>query len=551
MLRLRKETVEERTVLVLTGTKYQDRHRCKEVGGGYWNPKMRAWVFPEDSEVLIHDQFPELTAEKEFDFDYDGSVPDFEYKLEPYEHQKRGVAFIIDQFTQAREGCGVLDDMGLGKTKEAIDGFLNLPDRMQLLVVICPKTVVYNWGRELQMHGDFKHIAYYIGPAKQRRKKLKVHLDYPAAIITTYGILRTEWQAHEKGKESPLIKRITISAVMVADEAHYLKNEESGRSKAFASMKPRFRILLTGTPIANRAEDLYQLIHLCDPSIYKSRQHFDYKHVIRELVPRSDDPEKKYYKVSGYKDLTELRNNLQLCAIRRLKENVLDLPDKIFMIRSVELGKKQAAAYKKMRDELLYIFEQMTEEEYRQKRATMNARMLRLQQITSGFVSDGEHGEWLETTKDDCLDELLEEVEQLVVWCVFRPTVTRLADKYKGSVIIGQQSGKVRQEHIDNFINGETRVLVGQVKAGGIGINLVNAHAQVFYDCPPTPEQYAQPIDRLHRIGQTKTVTIVNCLAENTIDFRRYHRLQEKLADADTLTSPKKMSLSDAKGMLM
>lgn len=557
MIRLIPEATPAGEILLLVGTNYEDRFRCAAIGGGHWDRTRKSWVFPPSAKEKIENEFPETTINQAFNFDYNGPIPNLNLITKPYQHQVRGAAFILHRFSKQYEGCCLLDEMGLGKSKEVIDAFINMGPENSVLIIVCPNTVLYNWANELQTHGHIEDITIFTGTKAKRNRLIHEPRSRKSAIITTYGILRSEYQCTKKGKSSKLINMINRSSILVADEAHYIKNEQSGRSKAFAMCSPRFRIMLTGTPVANIASDLYHLMILCDRRLYKSREHFDYLHVIHKLVETEEENSsgkivKKSYKlIVGFKNLDLLRQNLASCSIRRLKETSLDLPPKIFEIRNVFLGKRQAEAYTKMKSELRYLFSNMTEQEFHKQKATVTSKILRLQQITSGILSDGTHGEWLECTKDECIDDLLEEVDQLVIWVMFRPTALRLAKKYKASIVIGKQTNEERQAQIDAFKAGKNRLLVGTTAAGGIGINLTNACCQAFYDIPYTPAQYSQAIDRLHRIGQTKSVNILNFIAKDTIDEKRYRNLMRKIGESELITSPTGISsLKEAMDLL-
>lgn len=615
-------------VLVLSGTQYNDRHRCRNIGGGRWNPEKKQWLYPLDKREDIEREFPEVVGfDFDLDFDYEGPTDSITYRgEEPYDHQRRGTAFVLDGMRRGVRGCMLLDQMGVGKTAQAIWAFTN--SGLDRMIVVCPATVMFNWVEALQTFGVFRDIIVYHGPkAKRERLDSKLTGRPRIAVVTSYDMWRLEHQSRCKGHQRALLTAAQ-GQFMVVDEAHYVKNEETARSEAIERANAAFSVLMTGTPVAKGPEDLYNLIHLCNPTPYRNRWQFNEAHLIMDWFLNQDDPgagreaanetrrefrnkridpehgrammeslakhgkaemleylwclmnyrmidpthyrqsrhkwglsqtaEPKgrgFKKVVAYKNLDLLRANLQMCAIRRMRDQVLkDLPGSVQHIRTVAMGKKQKIAYKKMRDELLYAFDAQDEQTFRAEKAAWQTRILRLQQITSGILSTGVEGEneILETPKDAIIDELLETEEQLVVWAYFKPTVKRLAEKYDAAIIIGGQTPKARDKEIKSFQHGEKRVIVGQVEAGGIGINeLVVASCEVFYDIPQTPKEYSQAADRLDRIGQKKLVNIVLALVEESVDMKRYAVLKARLAVADQITAPRPVTRQDLRELLL
>jgi SNF2 family DNA or RNA helicase len=247
--------------------------------------------------------------------------------------------------------------------------------------------------------------------------------------------------------------------------------------------------------------------------------------------------------VVGYRDVETVKKAISQVCLRRLKADCLDLPDKVFETRTVELGPDERRAYNMMKEDMRAWFETVEGEPTVTEAATFATKLTRLRQISDGLVSEGMDGAqaWSKSlTKIKEVWELWRDAGQpyMVVWVQYVPVGQRIAEE--GGTSVPFLSGLVQS--IDERTRMQTQwernggLFVSQMDVGGEGLNLQAASLQVFVDVPWTPKQRLQCVDRLHRIGQNETVVIVDVLAQDTVDSMLMRRLQSRIKDAESLT---------------
>jgi len=532
--------LENRNFLLLK-CHFLDKEKAKSVSDAKWDPDRKAWSFPARSSKVsaLQKMFSELKIspdvftliEKNKEINANAlairklNTCDIKIKglkTKPFQYQKVGIKFML-----LRNEAGNFCELGTGKTLQTLAAIIERKrdNQVSKCIVICPSSVKYNWKKEIEKHTD-ENCVVIDGPL---RKRMEIYDEYRndndiLFLIINYALLRSD---------ANILRKYMEFEAIVCDESVKIKNplaQQTQAVKRFSHLK--YKYILSGYPIANNAIDIWSQIDFLLPGYLGTYWSFEDTYV-----------ERGYFKeIIGYRNLDLLKKRLEPLYIRFLKKDVLDLPDKTYESRVVTIEKDQAKHYNQMRDEMRVYIEKMSELEIITKTRDILTKLIRLSQITSGFVTD-ERLQNPFTMKHNCkldaLEEIVEEVinnnKPIVIWCRFLPTVELLKetfkDKYKIATLTGATPTKRRQEIIDKFQKGELDIFIGQILAGGMGINLHKADTEVFFEkALLSPSNIIQAEDRLHRIGQTQKVTIISLVAKDTID-EKWEKLVEKKRD--------------------
>jgi len=459
----------------------------------------------------------------------------FAYLTEPYAHQRAGLAFL-----ERLNGGALLWEMGLGKTKTAIDFAEYIGgdvDNLRLVggkpliqfrvLVICPNTIKGNWGQEIEKHAGHDNYVIPRGTLAKRVTQL---------AGARYTIINAEALSH---KVMALALRDIVWDLIVVDESTRFKTMGAERTKALLKLQTKRRVILTGTPITGKPQDAYVQFEWVRPGTF-GNSYF----VFAERYLKKD----WFGNVTGLNPATadELRSRIDSVGYRLLKTDVLDLPEKVYETRTVEMTGAQLKAYRQMRDELRIELTDNSEV----RANNILTMVLRLTQVTAGLLGQAGKYEWIpDSAKLVELRHLLNEElanEQVVVFGLYQAELENLADEFVPSnpagtigtppIIYGPTPEGIRQTLIDEFQRGARRLLFVQSRTGGLGINLTAARNAIYYTRGWSLEEWLQSQDRLHRIGQTGTVTIIPLVAEDSIDQDIADALGAKKNMADFLT---------------
>jgi len=455
-------------------------------------------------------------------------------KTKPYLHQVVGYEWL----RTARAGL-LTDEMGLGKTKQAIDAFCSMGERV---VIVSPNSVRSVWGSEYQTHGWGDRAgaweSFTCTPNHDTKSRIKLVNAWslwegktPPLILNYESIIRMPDEFLAACKDS----------ILILDEAHRIKNIKAKVTKLIHKAEPAHLWMLTGTPIANKPEDLWSLAHLVKPGILG----WTWWEFSKRYLKRG------YFKnVTGYNHLEEIREAFRQVSFGRKKADCLDLPEKIFETREVELNPEERRAYKQMATDLKAWIEENCVEGVPltvTEATTFATRYMRLRQITDGFVSDSATGTQDFVKKPTKIQEVLDIWEdsgrkRMVVWCKWRPTIEQLVGVLRNADAVcmsihGGVESYIRSDNVSGWSCHPGAILVCQMDTAGEGLNLQAADLQVFLDLPETPKQRLQCVDRLHRIGQKNTVTVVDIIAKDTVDAKILKSLGRKLELVDEITT--------------
>ena len=424
-----------------------------------------------------------------------------------FPHQVEGVAFLL-----GRRRAILADDMGLGKTRQAIVSLQHLAPNGPYLVV-CPASVKRNWAREIEQVIPNPSIVVIEGSAP-------VDLD-ATWVILNYDIL---------GRHRDALQQVAWTA-LVFDEAHYLKNHTSARSKLARSLTDSAAAkaaqhlivqLLTGTPLTSRPRDLFVLLQLAGHPLGRSFLAFAKRYCAAEKGEFG-------WKTGGASNIDELTVQLHGIMLRRSKDVVLALPPKIRTWLPVAVPATTGArAIKKV----LALLTGKTDESIGNvSKATDPQRRGRL----LAFLVEARQALAIAKTSAtlDFVRGAIDQGEKVIVFSCFDDPIQKLARELGSAAVVltGKTPGTTRQTVVDLFQrDDDVRVLLANIIAGGTGLNLTAATQVVFNDLDWVPTNHWQAEDRAYRIGQTRTVNVTYFIAQGTIDDFVHAVLETKSA---------------------
>lgn len=501
----------------------------------FWHSKEKLWEIPArrltnfinlvgNREITITGEFIEEVNRVE--------IPEgFEFKTEPFNHQSEGFEYGLkyDKFLLG-------DEQGLGKTKQVIDIAVakKITKGYKHCLIICGVNgLKWNWQAEVETHSNESSWILgtkyngkgkaVIGSGKDKLADLN-NLPDNYFLITNIESLRDK-DICNKVKE--LCDDGTIGMVAI-DEIHKCKNPASQQGKAILKILPETRIAMTGTPLMNSPLDLFIVLKWLGferHSFYQFKKHY--------CVMGGYGG----YEVVGYRNLNQLQENLDSLMIRRLKKDVLDLPEKVYSIEYVEMNKIQTSIYNEVKAEI--------KEQIDKIKISNNplAQLIRLRQATgfTGILSS----QVQESAKLDRLEEIVEEIVDNGGKCLIfsnwtdmtTPTFERLK-RFNPAVITGETKDREMQK--DKFMNDDRcKCIIGTIGAMGTGLTLTAASTVIFLDSPWNRANKEQAADRAHRIGTTSTVNIITLVCKDTIDERIEELINKKGAMADALVDGK------------
>lgn len=445
--------------------------------------------------------------------------------LDYLNYQKAGIAYAM-----GRPNTLIADEMGLGKTIQAI-GVVNADEKARRVLIVCPASLKLNWKREFE-RWDVKGLTVGIATSK----------GLPAADVC---IVNYETVA----KHRPAIDAVAWD-VLVVDEAHYLKNPKAqrtvavlgGSKKKVAPIVAGRRVFLTGTPIVNKPVELWPVVRSLDPSGLGAMGYFDFA---RRYCAGFQD--RFAFNASGASNLEELQARLRgSIMIRRLKKDVLkDLPAKRRQLLPFEPNAEIKRILKAMETShvanekrLKALRAQAKAREGEDDKEAYAAIAREIQSATKvAFTEMSRHRHALAVAKApivvEHVREALESQECLLVMAHHQDVVEAIvaaleADGVSCSIVTGSTPVEERQAQVDAFQAGKTRVFVGTIRAAGVGLTLTRASHVVFAELDWTPGNVSQAEDRVHRIGQTKSVLIQHLIVDGTLDAKFVTTLVQK-----------------------
>ncbi|MDE6549092.1 MAG: DEAD/DEAH box helicase [Muribaculaceae bacterium] len=444
--------------------------------------------------------------------------------LRPY--QKEGVKWLDYLYRNELGGC-LADDMGLGKTLQTIALLSNIyPKEQAPTLIVMPRSLLFNWEKELDRFApQLTHYTYYA----QERDMEKAMTNN--VVLTTYALVRNDIEEFRRHQWE----------CVVLDESQNIKNTAAQTTAAVMVLDARHRFALSGTPMENNLTELYSLFRFLNPTMFGSLDDFNASYTT---------PIQKY----GDKDASEsLRRKIFPFILRRLKKDVLDdLPDRIDQTLYVEMSENQKRLYDQRR--LSYkkqIDEAIARDGVQKSQFLMFQALSELRRIAS--VPESASDSRVSSPKiDELIDSLTSSVSnghKAVVFFNFLAGMEIVASKLERlgiqfETMTGSSSATARKKSVERFQGDpDCMVMLLTLKVGGVGLNLTAADTVYIFEPWWNKAAEEQAINRLHRIGQKKTVTSYSLITVGTIEEKMLQlqtqksELFDELISADTATS--------------
>ena len=464
---------------------------------------------------------------------------DYPFKTVPYAHQITAL-----EKSWNKENYAYFMEMGTGKSKVLIDNMSMLYDNGKIngALILAPKGVYRNWQRQeipthLPNHIEDFTVAWTPTPNKLEKELLDSILKDPKDLTLDIFLMNIEALHTTKGARFAERFLNGHRALVVIDESTTIKNPKAIRTKNALKLSTlaKYRRILTGSPVTRDPIDLYSQCEFLDPAILGHASYYSFKNRYTVQV-RTNVGTHTFNKVVGYKNLGELSGLLDSYSYRVLKEDCLDLPEKIYTKRQVDLTDEQKKAYREMKEYALTLFEDGSV----LSASTVMTQLLRLHQISCGhLITESGETKIFKNNRITELMDILEEVDgKVIILANYRQDIRTIYDtiskKYGKETVAtyyGDTPDEERQGIVQKFQDKDSslRYFVGNQQTAGYGLTLTAAKTVVYYSNNYDLEKRIQSEDRAHRIGQKSNVTYIDLIAEKTVDERIVKALRNKI----------------------
>ena len=467
----------------------------------------------------------------------------YKFKTKPYGHQLDALKASWD-----KENFAYFMEMGTGKSKVLLDNAAMLYDKGEInaLLLIAPKGVYKNWydseiPTHLPDHVDKKIVLWKTSDKSIKQIKNLNTLFEPGSDLR---ILIMNVEAFSSG-DGPKFAHKFLSAhpksMIAIDEATTIKTHTTNRTKNIIALREmvKYRRILTGSPVTKSPLDLFSQCQFLDPWLlgHDSFWTFKARHAVTKKIQVNG---RQVEIIVDYRNLAELSDKVEKFSKRVLKDDCLDLPEKTFVKHYVELTDEQKKLYRQMKKEAIaFLGGKM------QSSATVMTQLMRLHQITCGhFTADDDTIQDLPCSRLNELMNILENIEgKTIIWSHYTHDVKRIISEIKkvygdDSVVdyYGATDTDARSKNIKKFqTNDKCRFFVGTTHTGGYGITLTAGSNMIYYSNGYDLEKRQQSEARIDRIGQTKKMTYIDIMAQDTIDERIVKALRSKVNIANAI----------------
>jgi SNF2 family DNA or RNA helicase len=459
----------------------------------------------------------------------------YKFKTKPYAHQLTAL-----EKSWNKENYAYFMEMGTGKTKVLIDNLAMLYDKGKVdgALIIAPKGVIGTWYNQeipthLPDHIDNVSVLWQALITKKQQEKLNslFKLETNLHIL----IMNVEALSTDKGLKFANKFLNSHKVLMAIDESTTIKNSSAKRTKNILALSKfaRYRRIMTGSPVTKNPLDLYSQCEFLSPWLLNFQSFYAFRNRYAEMKTIHARG-RSIQVVHKFQNIGELSDKLKEFSYRVLKEDCLDLPDKIYVKRNITLTLEQAKIYKQMKTTALAILngKQVTS-------VTVLTQLMRLHQITCGhFTADDGTTQLVKNNRIIELIDVLEEVEgKAIIWANYQHDISEIKKaiekKYDEDYAVtyyGLTPQDERQDNISKFQDDpRCRFLIGTPSTGGYGITLTAANTVIYYSNGYDLEKRLQSEDRAHRIGQKKAVTYVDITCEDTVDEKITKALRKKI----------------------
>ena len=479
------------------------------------------WGKVLDNETLHPFWIPKaaiLQEEKKLNRTIDYSSYD---KRPPMEHQKVAIEKLL-----ANDKYILADDMGLGKTTASVIGALE--SGAKKILIVCPASLKLNWEREIRNYSDRKILIV-------EGRKWGSTFDF---YIINYDIIKN-YHTTDRSEDSDDYKLLVNAGfdLAIVDEAHYISNATANRTRLLNDVLEQIPKvwLLTGTPMTSRPINYFNLLKIVNSPLTLNWQSYVRRYCAGYQFRVGG---RKIWNTSGASNLDELRERTKNLVLRRLKTDILDLPEKIITPVFLEMN---STFYNEELEEFMRISKDNKDKE--SISVTLN-RLMKIRQVIS-----------YEKIPYTCelIDKFIEQGKKVIVFTNFTMTLDMIHEKYKKNSVIldGRMSKEKRQESVDRFQNEDkVKIFISNIIAGGVGITLTAAETVIMNDLSFVPAHHSQAEDRAYRYGQKNTVLVYYPIFENTIEKIIYNILQKKKEIIDQVMGDGEYSESFSKDLM-
>jgi SWI/SNF-related matrix-associated actin-dependent regulator 1 of chromatin subfamily A len=452
-----------------------------------------------------------------------------------YQHQEEGIKFLL-----SRNGCILADDMGLGKSIQSI--IAAIESGAKKILVVCPSSTKINWEREINV---FCNDTTIIDGKKFSDAKF---------TIINFDILKNFHTLVKKGKESETstIHRELAEAgfdLCIIDEAHYLKNNDSIRGKIMVELSVKYNIkkvwLLTGTPVANRPMDFFNLLKIIKSPIAQNWKHYATRYCEGRKFFRTlkNGHKRQIWLTDGASNLEELASKTKNIVLRRLKVDVLDMPDKVITPMHHLLDNKQKAEYEYLWEEYILAKKALGKRVKEDQKDLVELILLRQ------FIAKQAIPYTIEM-----VENAVEMGRNVIVFTSFTEELNAIAEHFGKSAVKhnGPMTNTMKQKSVDSFQNNDKiKVFVGNIKSAGVGITLTEGTVVIFNSFDWVTGNNEQAEDRAFRIGQKNDVNVYYQLFDDTISTRMWDMLKNKKDVINTILGEKQLTEEEITELLI
>jgi SWI/SNF-related matrix-associated actin-dependent regulator 1 of chromatin subfamily A len=428
------------------------------------------------------------------------SVPDSVPPRLP--HQEEGTRFLRE-----RSAAALFDEQGLGKSRQLIDAITleRAAGALDGAVIICPNTIKGTWADEIQRYSDLAYAVFGSGKAARRLAFRSLRANF---YVINYEAVATEIASL---RALLRFKRMAL----VLDESHRIKSPTARVTVAIQSLRREAarRFIMTGTPVANKPEDLWAQYFFLDNGACLGVSFDEFRE--RFCTPQG-----------GYTRIEELRSSLNAISLRRIKEGTIELPPKTITRVSVQMAGRQLRMYDELRNSLALWIQDMSGAEILARAENILTRLVRLAQLASnpGLIDSGYEDT---PAKFTALDELLpaylaDPSDKAIIWTSFVgniPQLQRRFSQFRPVTLHGEMDGESRRRAVELFKGDPgVRLLIANPAAAREGLTLTQASTAIYVDRTFNLVDFLQSQDRIHRLSQRKSCEIVLLVAERSID---------------------------------
>lgn len=566
-------TYNQKTNTLIIQTKFHENDFPRQLPNRKFDGRLKVWIAPciRFNAQLIKDKWYKISTIKITD-EAKQAIEDtlrgfsnlkrepfpenYSFKMAPREYQKKAL-----DYTRSLRVCAYYMAMGSGKSKTVIDKMVCnfLEGNVQALLIVCPCSIRHVWLTQFEEHCP---IPYEIEIAELKdRKNIRdvgqfIELKTDKLKVLVVGVESLQL-ASGKAVDACTRYMQKNNAGVVVDEAHDIKNADASRSKNLYKITrdAPYRVVMTGTPISQGILDLYGLFEFLDPNIIGIGDFWSFKKryaIMQDMKIHN----RTIKKIVGYQNIEELMELIRPFTYQVTKEEAAkELPEKVYLRRYVEMTKEQASVYADIRKDRAAEIEKVKGENVMVVINHVLAAFTALQQIAGGYVSrwtekytnnGDEIREVIETVKPGnnpkvleikrIIDEL-DDREQVIIWCKYRHEVYMLekelsdykTEKFtKGSIAYLDKTKGERMAIQEDMDNKRVRYFISTPNSGGTGLTMNTVAYVVYYSNTQRLLFREQSEDRNHRIGQKRSVTYIDIIAERTVDDKILSSLKDK-----------------------